>query len=249
MYYAARASATLFKLLIYYLKYINHHKCLTDQITVLIRFLGNFANTIGNCLTHFMETCYITYSDEKILYLIAEEDDRHAFTELYNRYFKILFNYTFSKVNDEFIAQEIVQELFVSIWQKRNTNSILVCRPYLFSIAKRLIITHYRKQNTRQQHYSEWTYRTDLLSENTDHQLLTSDLENSYQDSLQLLPPKCKQVFLLSRQGHPNRKIAEELSISEKTVEQHISKALRVLKESMKEYITYSILFFILFFI
>jgi RNA polymerase sigma-70 factor (family 1) len=196
-----------------------------------------------------METCYITYSDEKILLLITDEDDRQAFTELYDRYFKILFNYTFSKVNDEYIAQEIVQELFVSIWQKRSTNVILVCRPYLFSMAKRLIITHYRKQNTREQHYSEWTYRAVLLADNTDHHLLSSDLENSYQDSLQLLPPKCKQVFLMSRQGHPNREIAEKLSISEKTVEQHISKALRILKESMSEFFTYSILFFILFFI
>jgi RNA polymerase sigma-70 factor (family 1) len=196
-----------------------------------------------------METCYLTYSDERIISLIAEADDRHAFTELYNRYFKILFNYTFSKVNDEFAAQEIVQELFVSIWQKRSTNAILSCRPYLFSAIKRLIITYYRKQTTRQEHYNEWTYRTTFFSDNTDHQLLTSDLENSYQDSLQLLPPKCKQVFVLSRQGHSNREISEKLSISEKTVEHHISKALRVLKESMKEYFTYSILFFMLFFI
>ena len=83
-----------------------------------------------------MSQLYLTCSDVEILLLISAQDDTLAFSELYERYFKLLFNYTFSKVNDQFAAQEIVQELFVSIWQQRHNSNIQACRPYLFSAVK-----------------------------------------------------------------------------------------------------------------
>jgi RNA polymerase sigma-70 factor (family 1) len=192
-----------------------------------------------------MNVMYITYSDENILALIGGSDDEAAFAELYDRYFQTLFNYVFSKVNDQFAAQEIVQELFVSIWQQRHRNQIQVCRPYLFSIAKKLIITFYRKEFTRQRHYSQWEIQRDELGSPADQTLLTHDLQHHYEEGLHLLSPKCKEVFLLSRQGNSNREISLLLKISEKTVEQHISKALRVLKAYLREHLAF-ILFLLL---
>ncbi|WP_221390934.1 RNA polymerase sigma-70 factor [Dyadobacter sp. NIV53] len=196
-----------------------------------------------------MSQLYLTRSDEDILALISNQDDTHAFGELYKRYFKLLFNYTFSKVNDQFAAQEIVQELFVSIWQQRHKSNIEVCRPYLFSAVKKSIISFYRKEFTRNHHYNQWEIQhTSSNSDNTtDQQTLISDLQNRYEEGLHLLPPKCHEVFVLSRKGLANKEIAAQLNISEKTVEQHITKALRVLREYLKEHLAYSIIFLYLF--
>lgn len=194
-----------------------------------------------------MNPANFTYSDEYLLKLIQENNDESAFTTLYDRYFRLLFNYTFSKVNDQFTAQEIVQELFVSIWQQRQRSSVNSGRSYLFSSVKNLIISYYRKEFTRKYHYERWEIQREDSTSLTDQQILTADLQVRYEEGLHLLPPKCKEVFILSRKGHSNREIACQLDISEKTVEQHITKALRVLKEYLKEHFAYGLLLINLF--
>jgi len=181
-----------------------------------------------------MRERYITLSDEEIFRLIGEESDETAFEELYDRYFKVLFNYIFSKVEDQFVTQEIVQELFVSIWSQRHNRSVQSCRSYLFSIAKKSVITHYRREFTRQRHYGQWEQQAETVNNSTDEFILTKDLEDRYHEGLQQLSSKCREVFLLSRAGESNRRISEILHISEKTVEQHITKARRQLKEYLK---------------
>lgn len=183
-----------------------------------------------------MTPSYLTLSDEELLVLIREQDDEDAFGELYERYFRPLFNHVYSKVNDEFSAQEIIQELFLSIWQQRHKNTVQTCRPYLFSAAKNLIISFYRKEFTRRHHYSQWQVSLEGDVNSTDQEMLTSDLQNRYEKGLFLLPQKCRDVFILSRQGLSNREIALQLVISEKTVEQHITKALRILKGHLREH-------------
>lgn len=194
-----------------------------------------------------MKTINFTYSDEDILKRMQENNDESAFTMLYDRYFRILFNYAYSKVNDQFAAQEIVQELFVSLWQQRQKNTVNSCRSYLFSCVKNQIISYYRKEYTRKFHYDQWEAHCESSVNLTDQKILTSDLERQYEQALILLPPKCKEVFILSRKGHSNKEIALQLLISEKTVEQHITKALRVLKEYLKEHFAYALILIQLF--
>lgn len=188
-----------------------------------------------------MNNFYATCSDENILALISEQDDELAFAELYSRYFKTLFNYAYSKVNDRYAAQEIVQELFVNIWQQRRQNQVQCGRSFLFTIAKRLIISFYRKEYTRQHHYGQWEIHHSETSDFADQPILASDLQNRYEKGLHLLSPKCHEVFTMSRRGLSNKQIGEALNISEKTVEQHITKALRILKEHLKEHMIYAL--------
>lgn len=190
---------------------------------------------------------YLPYSDEDLLALMQEHDDELAFSELYNRYFRLIYNYSYEKVSDPFVAQEIVQELFVSLWQQRHRHVVQACRPYLFSGAKNLVVSFYRKEFTRQRHYGQWGTLRPLATETSDQKTLTDDLQHHYEEGLNQLPDKCREVFLLSRQGLPNREIAQKLTIAEKTVEQHITKALRILRLHLKEHLL-SALYFIQFF-
>jgi RNA polymerase sigma-70 factor (family 1) len=192
-----------------------------------------------------MNAIYTSCSDENILALISEQDDELAFAELYNRYFNVLFNYAYSKVNDRFAAQEIVQELFVNIWQKRHGQQILCCRTFLFAIAKKQIISFYRKEFTRKQHYDHWESLHADPVDFADQHTLTADLQTRYEQGLHLLSPKCQEVFVLSRQGVSNKQIGDRLAIAEKTVEQHISKAIRILRAHLKDHIISGILLFV----
>ncbi|WP_229208961.1 RNA polymerase sigma factor [Dyadobacter luticola] len=191
-----------------------------------------------------MNYIYTECSDENLLALIGGQQDEQAFEALYNRYFKVLFNFAYSKVNDRFPAQEIVQEVFVSLWQQRDGQQIECCRSFLFTIIKRKIISFYRKEYTRQHHYDQWGTEQHVVSDPADQVTLTADLQSRYEQGLDLLSPKCQEVFVMSRQGFSNKQIGVELAISEKTVEQHITKALRILRAHLKEHLISAVLLF-----
>lgn len=194
-----------------------------------------------------MITKYTTHSDEQILAILRAEDDRKAFEELYFRYFKILYNYISPKVNDRYVAQDILQELFVSLWQKRHISDINNCKQYLFSASKNLIINHYRKELVRQRQNTEWEISRPKEANSTLEHTLAINLENRYEEGLDILSPKCREVFVLSRKGYTNREVASQLAISEKNVEQHISKALKTLRVHLREHLVYTLIIIQLF--
>ncbi|MEO6686739.1 MAG: sigma-70 family RNA polymerase sigma factor, partial [Dyadobacter sp.] len=108
---------------------------------------------------------------------------------------------------------------------------------YLQGMLKNNIISHYYKQQ-RQPVFSIDDVESpadDFTQENLDYTLLSE----FYEQSLLKLPEKCRQVFVLSRKGYSLKEIASTLEISEKTVEAHISKALRILRVEMKDYIAF----------
>ncbi|WP_020597279.1 RNA polymerase sigma factor [Spirosoma panaciterrae] len=189
---------------------------------------------------------YQAYSDSQLIEMLAD-DDSIAFEALYNRYFTRLFNYTYEKSGDQFIAQEIVQELFINFWQQRK--QLFINRSvngYLYTAAKHLIIDQHRREVTRNHHTDQFvTYQTSV-SNQTEEQIRVNELQRTYMNFLNQLPDKCRCVFSLSREGFSNREIAEQMNISEKTVEQHITKALRQLRAQFPQQLL--ILFIISFF-
>lgn len=190
-----------------------------------------------------METKYTNSTDEELLALLSGKDDRKAFELLYKRYSARIFDYIHARVNDRYTAQEIVQELFMSLWQKRRDLSVQTCRSYLFSAAKNLIVSHYRKEMARAVRQKSWEGARSQQEEHTYQETIVQDLRTHYEEGLGLLPDKCQRVFTLSRDGLSNREVAERLSISEKTVEQHITKALRFLKVYLREHLAYLAVF------
>jgi RNA polymerase sigma-70 factor (family 1) len=186
-----------------------------------------------------METKYTNSTDEDLLDYLRNTDDRKAFEVLYGRHSTCLFDYIHARVNDRYTAQEIVQELFVSLWQKRHNLVIQSCRAYLFSAAKNLVVSHYRKEIAREARQKGWEAERSHETEHTYQETIAQDLRVRYQEGLTLLPEKCQRVFVLSRDGLSNREVADQLNISEKTVEQHITKALRFLKVYLREHLAY----------
>ncbi len=169
-----------------------------------------------------------------------------AFNELYRICFKPLYRKIYSMVKDENIADEVVQELFVRIWQKReNLKTGENFRVYLFTIAQNLVYDYYRKVA------KDLRLAAKLLSNTTDY-YLHSDvlLENKESrkillEAVEQLSPKRKEVFTRCKlQGKTYEEASHELGISVATVNTHMTHAIKIVREYLwKNYKMSALLF------
>jgi RNA polymerase sigma-70 factor (family 1) len=172
-------------------------------------------------------------SDEALLELLKEEN-RHAFNVLYNRYWKKLYNTANKRIKDPEAAEEIVQDLFTSLWLNRHKITIHTCfESYLHSSVRYLIIACFQKQ-TKKLRFEEGFSKVNTIADTaTEDAIVTNDLLGLLNRQVYTLPEKCRSVFELSRKDHKtNKEIAATLGISEKTVENHMTRALKILRVS-----------------
>lgn len=177
---------------------------------------------------------HIAQTDEQLLQLMAR-DNRDAFTELYNRYWDKTFAVAYHRLDDEHEAEEVVQEVFLSIWQRRAQLKLShTLATYLSVAVKYRVINHLDKQYRREQHLDELSVTYNETQDSTTLWLEEKELREKLDQSINQLPEKCRIVFLLSRDENKTyAEIAAELGISQKTVEAHMSKALSSLRQSL----------------
>lgn len=178
-----------------------------------------------------MQHGYASVSDEDLLATLRSDDDR-AFAELYRRYARLLVTTAFRKTGDGAVAEDLVHELFLSLWLRRRELFVQgAVRVYLFSALKNRVISHYHRQaNAALVPLDEFRESLPAPAE------ADALLGEFYEQSLRKLPERCRQVFVMSRSGYTMREIAQTLGISEKTVEVHIGKALRLLRAEFRDY-------------
>lgn len=172
----------------------------------------------------------MTYSSyEKLLPRIAIGDQR-AFSELYDLFYPALLKHVTLKVQGLAIAEDILHDLFLSIWKGRERICEIDSLPaYLYTSCRYLVIAHHRENATEalRDEYFEWADSTRPIEERLYYRYLL-DVVN---EEIERLPEKCKEVFKLSRlECKTNKEIALHLHISESTVENQINKALKRLK-------------------
>lgn len=166
--------------------------------------------------------------------------DMNPLEVLFKRFYKPLRAYAFRFVNDKDLAEDIVQDSFFELWQRRADIRFEddAVKSYLF---KTVYNRSLNALNNQQHHIYplESTKEEDVLDQylssyiqNSEQSLLFKELEEEIMGYISTLPPQCHKVFTLSRTyGLKNREIAEQLNISIKAVEKHIGKALFGLKE------------------
>lgn len=174
-------------------------------------------------------------TDQQVLEHLAKSDVR-AFDFLYEKYFSKLYGAVYKRLQSRELTEEVVQELFISLWERRAVLSISsTIESYLFSAVKYLVIAQYKKNNLSQKYSSSLTPEND--NDNFTEQVIAfAELNNAYQDALQLLPERCKEVFVLKRSGLSLREISEKMDISEKTVENQMTRALKILRDALSDF-------------
>ena len=170
-------------------------------------------------------------TDNELIELI-NKNDRKAFDEVYNRYWEKLFLYVAKVIRDKDDAQDIVQEVFVSLWMRREELAPIKSLPaYLFTAARYKGLS-YIQANIHKHNYSESL--SEFLSQQQDSPddlQSAKELEQFIELDVQDLPAKMKVVFSLSRtEGLSHKQISEKLGISDKTVKKQINNALKQIR-------------------
>lgn len=185
--------------------------------------------------------------DSEILLIKAfKNGDSKAFEKLFYRYHKKLYAFLFHLFNSKEDAEEIVQETFVKIWEKREDfNEGYPFDSFLFKIAKNSFLNINRKKVNRKVFEDHLGFLNEISSANTDDYIIFKETRDIINTIIEGLPPKRKEVFLLRRiEGLSRQEIADKLGISVITVDSQLLKANKHLKDELKRY---SLLILILF--
>ena len=174
---------------------------------------------------------YSGHSDHELL-LIFKSGNIEGFNRLFNRHWTFLFHLARRILEDDDIAKDIIQETFVSFYQKAQHTEINHVKGYLLQSVKYQCFMHLRSGRISERHLS----RLQTVSAVNDVQeyMDAQELQSQLREGIELLPEKCREVFYLSRyELLSNKMIARQLKISQKTVEHQITKALKTLRHSL----------------
>jgi RNA polymerase sigma-70 factor (ECF subfamily) len=163
--------------------------------------------------------------------------DQNAFTAIYDRHCSALYRTALRILQDHELAKDVVQEAFISLFEKSNENTIRNLQAYLYQVVKYQCFMQLRSGKISDKHLSQ--INTIIASNELEEELHAKELQLVLDESIAALPEKCREVFYLSRfESLSNKKIAERLNISHKTVENQITKALKILHVSLDKLVT-----------
>jgi len=171
---------------------------------------------------------YQLYDDKLLLELLSKNDET-AFTEIYNRFWKKIFVIAYNRLKEQETAEDIVHDVFASLWANRNKTEINSLENYLATAAKYTVLTKIKKKaNERVYKISVQSPIIEMQAETSLHYKRILEIVKT---EVEKLPEKCKLIFKYSRdEGMPVKQIAKKLQISPKTVENQLNKALKQLK-------------------
>lgn len=176
---------------------------------------------------------------------------RHSNEEVYEQlfrcYYERLCNYANTIVKNDDEAEEIVQTTFLQLWEKRLEVEIHTSmKSYLYRMVHNTCLNRLKHQKVKQLHSEYCQNQTEEFGNCASSELIGKELQLQINKAIDMMPNQCKTVFELSRfENLTYSEIAEHLNISIKTVEKHKMKALKILREQLKDYLP--ILFLFLF--
>jgi len=190
------------------------------------------------------------------LVAMLKKGDEYAFRIVFRSFYQPLLHFAQAYLHDREIGRNIVQTVFMKLWEKRETlkeNENL--KPLLFTITRNESISYLRHQKASkrflaQNHSSVEDIELNLGAlEQLDFSKIDLDnIQKIVEQTLENMPDRCREVFILSRYNQlRNHQIAEALNISVKAVESNITRALKLLRENLKDYLPVGILQMILF--
>ena len=171
------------------------------------------------------------------LWEAIQRSEAAAFAALYDRYWRRTFAAAYARLGDPAVCEEIVHDIFLTLWTERARLQIAAFPGYLAAAARYQAARYQRAADTSPLRYADTldTLSTDAAHNHGEHRLLHRDLEGRVAAALGQLPQRCREIFLLSRMQHfSNDEIAQRLHISRRSVENQLTTALRHLRFTLK---------------
>lgn len=170
----------------------------------------------------------------------------HVFNDLYKEYYRRSFLFAKSFVHVDEVSEEIASDALISLWEKMKQEDIYSPKDFLFRVIKCKSLDYLKHQALHLKLFEsidDWEYqdlsiRMSSLEEINSEDILSSELTRLIKEAINKLPEKTKKVFIMSRfDGLSGKEIAIKTGISAKGVEYHITKALRILSDELKDYL------------
>ena len=174
-------------------------------------------------------------SDSGFLLERLRNGDRSLFTRLFEYYYSGLVIYADRFLDNPEAAEDVVQSVFVGLWENRKNINTSSLRLYLLNSTKNRCIDQIRKKKTKDKYILRQTYQSGHSTNDfwTEH-----ELEKLIKTAIGKLPSRCRKIFELSRvEGLKSKEIAQKLQLSQRTVETQITNALRILRKELKDYL------------
>jgi len=186
-------------------------------------------------------------TDTTLLSLWRNGDER-AFDMIYSRHFIRLLNLAYKKTGNMEASQELVQDVFLSLHRQLPTlQEQTVLENYLFIATRNRIFNYHRQLLLQMKKEAILRNQLPVVGGDSQERLELKELETKLRAKIQELPQQCRTVFLLSRDEQlSNKEVAERLQISVNTVEQHMRKALRILRASFNDELSLMLLLLLL---
>lgn len=183
-------------------------------------------------------------SEKQVLETI-QSGNESAFEMIFRSYYQPLCRYAYSFLEDKEEAEEIVQSAFITIWEKRKGLDIQTSlKSYLYRMVRNACLNVIKHEKIKQQHVAHELAVTESSYESVTQKVYATELELKISEAMKALPEQCRLVFQLSRfEELKYQEIADQLQISVKTVENHMGKALKIMREELKEYLPLLIIF------
>lgn len=184
-----------------------------------------------------------TRDTDQLLFNRIKKDDRLALNTLFADYYQKLCFFANTYLRNPEESEEVVADVFLTIWKNRRQLTIEKnLKSYLYVSVRHASLTAIKKRQPLFEDVEDILFTTNLLDPSDPEQLLTyKELQHQLDVAIESLPPRCKQIFLMSRmESLTYREISEILGLAEKTIENQLVKALGILRECMKDHRTKS---------
>ncbi len=190
----------------------------------------------------------IFYSDEELIQEI-KAGNMLAFDALYKKYSRMLYKFGFSILKSREETENLIQDVFLNLWENRHkVEKDSSVKSYVFTIAYNSAISVIRKKVRESQFIEYLKSIQEVNGEAADVKIEYDELKNKLDNIIQTLPPRQKEVYMLHRvEGLKYSEIAKRLNISENTIENHMSRAIKTIREKIGNFSLPAILFYFLF--
>lgn len=183
---------------------------------------------------------YSKLNHKQLLQLLKKGDER-AFHAIYKLFWKECFMIAYQKLNSKTLAEEATQNIFVSLWERRNQVDIQNLPAYLHTSVRYQVLNFIKQKISSEKHLSKLENQ-ELSSNNSEESVFYNELMLALEKAIQSLPDKTGEIYRLSRYEYlTGKEIAKAVNLSEKSVEYHISKALKHLRVELKDYTSVTI--------
>lgn len=181
-------------------------------------------------------SAYQDFSDYELISLLKKGDEV-AFSEIYSRYWEKMASYAIRLTKSEDEGADIVQEIFVSLWKRRDVVEIKgTVGAYLIKSTRNLSLKYIEKNITKHHFLDHLSEQTRALFSDVEEDLSFAELQEHVDQVISGLPSKMRRIYLLSRDEQlSHREIAQQLGIAEGTVKKQISNALKIISTAIKK--------------